>query len=189
MSSEYTGPRRLDDPTVMRAMAHPIRIKLLEQLTFRGAMTATQCAALVGESPSSCSFHLRILAKYGFIEPGERRGREKPWRSISRSRSAKPDFDDPASVRAVGALAELTLLRETERIRDFLANIHRLPPEFRDSVGLLKSVFWATPDELAELSRELQALMDRFSGRSERPELRPDGARQATLFATLNPEL
>ncbi len=180
----------INDPERVRALAHPIRLALLEVLETRGEHTATQCAEAIGESVASCSFHLRILAKYGFIEPGERRGREKPWRSASRSRSARPDFDDPASVRAVGALAELTLLRETERIRDFLANIHRLPPEFRDSsVGMLKSVFWATPEELAELSRDLQELMGRFSGRSERPELRPEGARQATLFATLNPEL
>ena len=52
----------------MRALAHPLRIELIEQLTFRGPLTATQCAALVGESPSSCSFHLRMLAKYGFVE-------------------------------------------------------------------------------------------------------------------------
>ena len=179
----------LHDPERVRALAHPIRLALLEVLETRGEHTATQCAEVIGESVASCSFHLRILAKYGFVEPGERRGREKPWRSVNRQRTVAPDFDDPVSVRAVGALAELTLLRETERIRDFLGNIHRLPPEFRDSVGILKSVFWATPEELADLSRELQDLMGRFSGRSDDPTLRPEGARRATLFAVLNPEL
>jgi DNA-binding transcriptional ArsR family regulator len=179
----------IKDPERVRALAHPIRLALLDLLETAGERTATQCAEAIDESVASCSFHLRILAKYGFVEPGERRGREKPWRSVSRSRTTSPDFDDPASLRAVGALAELTLLRETERVRDFLANIHRLPPEFRDSVGLLKSSFWATSEELNDLSRKLQDLMEQFRDRWEQPELRPEGARRATLFATLNPEL
>jgi predicted ArsR family transcriptional regulator len=180
---------RVHEPERVRALAHPIRLALLEVLERDGERTATQCAEAIGESVASCSFHLRILAKYGFVEPGERRGREKPWRSVNRSRTARPDFDDPASVRAVGALAELTLLRETERVSAFLANIHRLPPEYRDSVGLFKSTFWATPEELTELSRRIQALTEEFAGRWERPELRPEGARMAHLFGTLNPEL
>ena len=45
-----------------------VRIKLLELVTLRGPLTASQCAPLVGESPSSCSFHLRQLAKYGYVE-------------------------------------------------------------------------------------------------------------------------
>ncbi|GIJ56002.1 ArsR/SmtB family transcription factor [Virgisporangium aurantiacum] len=179
----------VSDPERVRALAHPIRLALLDLLEHGQERTATQCAEAIGESVASCSFHLRILAKYGFIEAGERRGREKPWRAVNRRRTATPDFDDPASVRAVGALAELTLLRETERIAAFLANIHRLPPELRDSVGLLKSAFWATPAELAQLSHDLQEITSRFTDRWERPDLRPDGARLAILFAALNPEL
>jgi DNA-binding transcriptional ArsR family regulator len=179
----------VSEPERVRALAHPIRLALLELLENGAERTATQCAEAIGESVASCSFHLRILAKYGFIVPGERRGREKPWRSVDRRRTAAPDFDDPASVRAVGALAELTLLRETERISAFLANIHRLPPEYRESVGLLKSTFWATPDELAGVYRALNDLLDRFTERWEQPDLRPDGARKATLFAALNPDL
>ena len=78
-------PRDLgDDPLAMRALAHPVRIRLLEELTFRGPLTATQAADHVGESPSSCSFHLRTLAKYGFVEEaGGGTGRQRPWRVVS----------------------------------------------------------------------------------------------------------
>ena len=130
-------------------------------------MRIARCAEATGESVASCSFHLRILAKYGFIEPGERRGREKPWRVVSRQRTTRPDFDDPASVRAVGTLAELTVLAETERIRAFLADLHRLPADLRDAVGVLKSSIWATPEELRQLSQDVLALVDRFTGRAE----------------------
>ena len=141
------------EPERVRALAHPLRLALLDLLEEEGEATATRCAEVTGDSVASCSFHLRILAKYGFIEPGERRGREKPWRVVSRRRTTRPDFDDPASVRAVGALAELTLLAETERIRDFLLGaVHRLPAELRDGVTMTKSSFWATPDELTQLS-------------------------------------
>lgn len=189
MADDASKVNVVSEPERVRALAHPIRLALLDVLEQGGEHTATQCAEAIGESVASCSFHLRILAKYGFIEAVERRGREKPWRSVGRSRTAAPDFDDPASVRAVGALAELTLLRETERISAFLSTLHRLPPEYRDAVGLVKSTFWATPEELAELARDLQALIGRFSDRWERPDLRPDGARRATLFAALNPEI
>ena len=36
---------------------------------------------MLGESPANCAFHLRTLAKYGFVEEaGGGRGRERPWR-------------------------------------------------------------------------------------------------------------
>jgi DNA-binding transcriptional ArsR family regulator len=179
----------ISDPERVRALAHPLRLALLDLLETGGEATATQCAEATGESVASCSFHLRILAKYGFVEPGERRGREKPWRVVSRERTARPDFDDPASVRAVGALAELTVLAEAERIRAFLADIHRLPADLRDAVGVLKAGIWATPEELRQLSQDVLALIDRFAGRWENPDQRPDGARVARVFAVLNPDL
>ena len=182
-------PTPISEPERVRALAHPLRLALLDVLEEGGEATATRCAELTGESVASCSFHLRILAKYGFIEPGERRGREKPWRVISRQRTTRPDFDDPASVRAVGALAELTVLAETERIRAFLADLHRLPADLRDAVGVLKSAIWATPEELQQLSRDVLALVDRFAGRWEDPAQRPEGARLARMFAVLNPDL
>ena len=62
-----------------------------------------------------------MLAKYGYIEPAERTGREKPWRLVSRSRDLRPDVDDPASIRAVEAMAGLFVEHEVERIRHALA--------------------------------------------------------------------
>lgn len=48
----------------------PVRLALLEVLTFRGPLTATEAGQLIEESPTTCSFHLRQLAKYGFVEEG-----------------------------------------------------------------------------------------------------------------------
>src|SRR5262249_20638244 len=65
----------------MRAVAHRVRVALLEALGKYKLLTATEAAEVVDESPSTCSFHLRQLAKYGFIEEaGGGTGRQRPWR-------------------------------------------------------------------------------------------------------------
>jgi DNA-binding transcriptional ArsR family regulator len=66
---------RVTDPQVMRALAHPARIEIVEYLNDTGAaVTATQCAGRVGLSPSATSYHLRELAKYGLVEQAPSRG-------------------------------------------------------------------------------------------------------------------
>ena len=71
--SRRRRPRRISDVDTLRALAHPTRIALLETFVIRGAMTATEASEHVGESPSSCSFHLRQLQRFGFVEEGRRR--------------------------------------------------------------------------------------------------------------------
>jgi len=68
----------------MRALAHPTRLALLDHLHAVEQATATECALVVGDSPSSCSYHLRALGKWGFVEEGEKgAGRERPWRAAA----------------------------------------------------------------------------------------------------------
>src|ERR1700721_3220143 len=77
------NPVRLTDPKMMRALAHPARIAIWSHIGLRGSVTATECAEVAGLSPSACSYHLRTLAKYGFIEEDRAAaadGRERPWR-------------------------------------------------------------------------------------------------------------
>src|ERR1700716_1224090 len=76
--------RELTDARTLRALAHPVRIALIEALGLGGAMTATEVGEQIGESPTTCSFHLRQLAKYGFVEEaGGGKGRARPWRLTS----------------------------------------------------------------------------------------------------------
>jgi hypothetical protein len=59
--------------------------------------TATRCAEVLGESVASCSYHLGILAKYGYIEPVPGQpGREKPWRVIQFRQDLTAEGLDPA---------------------------------------------------------------------------------------------
>lgn len=180
---------RTTDPDRIRALAHPVRIDLIELLDELGEATATQCAERLGETVANCSFHLRVLAKAGFIEPAPARGREKPWRPVSaggRRMSIEPG--NQASRLAVAELAGLSLLREAERVRAFLQEQPDPPAGWEDTVSLTSSTFWATADELRELVVQIDALTDRFAGRSRDAALRPDGARRARLFAAVNPD-
>ena len=171
------------DPARIRALTHPLRLQLLDLLDDHGPSTATQCAALTGESVASCSFHLRTLARHGFIEPAERTGREKPWQVVGHGRRTLWDHEAPGSLRAVTELARITLDREAARTADWLDRASALPPEWLDASTMTVSTFWATADEMAQLTSEIEALTARFAGRSDDPTLRPEGARSAHLWA------
>ncbi|WP_344882214.1 winged helix-turn-helix domain-containing protein [Zhihengliuella alba] len=173
------------DPRQIRALAHPIRLALLDYLGTVEQATATECAAALEESVASCSFHLRSLAHHGYIEPGERRGREKPWRKVFDSYTQQIDPAVPGSAAAVGAMAALTVTRETDRLRAFGAHLPGMHPDDVDLNVLSTSSFYATDEELADLRATLIGLAERFAGRLRNPEARPEGARLAHLFGAL----
>ena len=80
------------DPRALRALAHPLRWRLIDLIDSESTATATRCAEVLGESVASCSYHLGILGKYGYLElvPGQA-GKEKPWRLASRAAEPGPE--------------------------------------------------------------------------------------------------
>src|SRR5579862_6474412 len=98
----WDEPLKLTDPKAMRALAHPVRMALLDLIAVAGTLTATQASEALGESPANCAFHLRTLAKYGFArEAGGGRGRERPWTRTRRTISiSSTEQDDPQAAIA-----------------------------------------------------------------------------------------
>ncbi|MCK0111601.1 winged helix-turn-helix domain-containing protein [Ornithinimicrobium sp. F0845] len=180
--------QRISDPERIRALAHPVRLELLDFLGTVEDATATQCAEHTGESVASCSFHLRMLAKYGYIERAESRGREKPWRVVAGGYDLRPGADQPGSVTAVAEVAALHVLRETERVRAYLADLSSETLDWMNASTVTSGSFWATAEETAQYSEDLRRLNERFAGRSDDPALRPEGARQVRMFAAVNPD-
>ncbi|MGV9193572.1 helix-turn-helix domain-containing protein [Microbacterium sp. MC2] len=180
--------QRVTDPARLRALAHPLRIRLFDLLNDHDELTASECAQLVGESPASCSFHLRMLEKYGFIERAAARGREKPWRLSAPSWDMRPEAGQPASLTAVAEIALLGLDLDAARIRAYFERIGAEPDEWVQASTFTRSTFWATAEELAELSRDLQQITDRFAGRHRDPSLRPEGARYSRMTAFAHPD-
>jgi hypothetical protein len=178
--------RRLTDPRTMRALAHPLRLTLIEQLGLAGTLTATEASEIVGESPANCSFHLRTLAKYGFVEEaGGGRGRERPWRLAHRGVSYTDSHPDPEAQLAAETLTVTLVERWIGQIQRFFAVRPSYPARWRDVTGFNESVIYATPDELRQLDEEMQAILGRHKERHLDPSLRPEGSGpvEITMFA------
>ena len=128
----FERPREITDPKAMRAMAHPVRLALMEALNHYGQLTATEAAEIVGESPSNCSFHLRQLAKYGFVEEAEGgKGRQRPWRTVNVGIRLSDVQEDPETALAAGTLARVVQDRWLARARAGMQQRQYLPDEWR----------------------------------------------------------
>lgn len=166
--------RQIRDPLSIRALAHPLRLALLQQLTLEGPLTATAAAALVGVSPSSCSFHLRQLAKYGFIERAEGgRGRERPWQACQVAMSIADDEGQPWFERATDELLMRFLDHSLSRFRAFLQANHAYPADWQAALPVRQTVLCVTPAELTEWVEALGAVWHRFDERIADRTLRP----------------
>jgi hypothetical protein len=173
----------LTDPKAMRALAHPLRWALLEALSHAGTLTATQASEMLGESPANCAFHLRTLAKYGFVEEaGGGKGRERPWRQAYGRMSWQARRGDEQFRLAGQALNQVWLDRVLSRARRSLAATTSWPEGFEDDLGGSTSMLYVTPDEARELYAELMKTVERTIGQERRfterrdPAHRPPGA-------------
>ena len=147
----------------MRALAHPTRLALLDYLHTLNQATATECAVVVGDSPSSCSYHLRALAKWGFVAEGEGgAGRERPWRATA----ARIEFGSDGVESAI--LRDARAARQQQRIRDALRHEHELPARWRRAAQTSSAQLELTAGELEELGERFEALLDEFRGRGQR---------------------
>jgi DNA-binding transcriptional ArsR family regulator len=181
---------RVSDPRVMRALSHPARIEIVEYLNDSGAsVTATECASMVGLSPSATSYHLRELAKYGLVEqaPSRGDGRERRWRSVAAGLRIDPDMAEPAANAAARALVELYLHRDLERARDWFSRMEREPEEWKQVGTLRGSRLLITPGELTELIEKITELLDPYQIR-ERQDSAPEGARRVAFNVAAFPE-
>ncbi|MFD5827342.1 winged helix-turn-helix domain-containing protein [Lentzea sp. NPDC060358] len=180
----------ITDPKALRALSHPFRWKLLQVLTEQGPHTATQCSEKLEESVASCSYHLNMLAKYGFVEEVEGPGRQKPWRIVRGRQSISTEGLEGEAAMAAEAAAMAYLDQEFERTRERLRRHEHLPEEWRKAVGTQGTVKFLTVEEAAEYQAELQALLEKYDDRRLDESLRPEGARAVRYFlaVTVAPE-
>jgi DNA-binding transcriptional ArsR family regulator len=173
MSSEL--PRRhLTDPRELRALSHPVRLALLELLDLEGPLTATEAGERLGESPANASFHLRTLAKYGYVQeaPGGR-GRQRPWQVVRGVQEIREQELGPEARVAAEAFSELLYDRHTRRRRAWIATRGDYPGEWRDAGGEMTGLFHLTAAELHDLGEQILALASPYAEREmagERPE-------------------
>ena len=166
-------------------MAHPTRLEMIGLLRRGGPLTATQAAEQIGESPSSCSFHLRQLAKYGLVEEAEGgTGREKPWRATTTSTAWDTTGDrTPEMAAAASLLSTVVAEQYFEQLARWLEASPGEPAEWQRAAMLGDRLLYVTPAELEELRDRMREMLDEYVERDLRPELRPADAR---LISWLN---
>jgi DNA-binding transcriptional ArsR family regulator len=176
-SGERPQPRKLTDARTLRALAHPARIALYEELAYGGAMTATELSKRIGETPTACSFHLRQLAKYGFVEEaGGGKGRNRPWRLTSLGWNVPAAAHDPETQIAGDAVLRLSRERAFARYQRWQETKAGYPRQWLEAADDSDYLTYVTPEELRQLKQELHAVLERFWERLTDPAKRPPGA-------------
>lgn len=154
------------DSTTLKALAHPLRSRLLAALRFDGPATATMLAQRLGTNSGATSYHLRQLADVGIVEedPDAGRGRERVWRAAHQitSWTDRELLGDPDNAAAVEWLAGHHLRTTNRWVEDWVEARHEWPVEWRDASTSSDYRFRLTARELHELVAQLGDVLDRF---------------------------
>lgn len=165
-------PLRKLDATALRALAHPLRVDLLERLRRLGPATATQLASEFSETSGATSYHLRQLARHGFVEEDAERGtkRERWWRPVA-GRLSIDGFQfrqtqvrqDPATRHAARFLTREIIERRSMRLAQWLERADEWPDEWKQaSPGNDDYQLDLTREQLEALRDELEAVVMRY---------------------------
>ncbi len=167
--------RTLADAPSLRALTHPTRLALIEAVALAGTLTATQASGQVGESPAACAYHLRTLARLGFLEEADGgHGRERPWR-LAQEGMTVTGGDDPQVARAADALETMLTERFFARIRASRVARSSASEDVQAVSGIVQSTVFATVAELSQLRAEIAVLTARYADRID-PARRPSDA-------------
>ena len=121
----------VSDPQIMRALAHPARLSIMDYFLAGQTGTATELAEVVGLSPSATSYHLRALARYGLVEeaPSRGDGRERVWqtRTVGMTVDGDPDqSQEPPEWAKAATFSEGLLMLTAEELTELTAAVHEL---------------------------------------------------------------
>ncbi|MEQ4723435.1 metalloregulator ArsR/SmtB family transcription factor [Nonomuraea sp. B19D2] len=180
----------LSDPKAMRALAHPARLMILSRLGVEGSATATEVAEIAGITPSAASYHLRMLAKYGFVEDAPPRGdgRERLWKTVDAPITIGVLPGDQPDVRDAKVSLMLAFRREANEAADrALAEVERESAEWRDVTRFSRMRIRADAEELARLNESIEKLIEPYIAAKRDEKAAPSGARVAEVQVNLFP--
>ena len=188
-----TGPqdRRIDMDS-LKGLAHPLRVSLLDALSTYGAATASGLAERLGESSGATSYHLRQLAKHGFVREidGRGSGRERWWERVPGSISLNSwALPDTAAARSASNLVMAEWERNRSKLlNDFLAHgTDDLPKAWLEVTNIATSNLHLTLEQLTDVNARLEAALD--SVVDSYRGLRDPGSRPVQLHINLFPVL
>uniref|UniRef100_A0AAU3H5G7 Helix-turn-helix domain-containing protein n=1 Tax=Streptomyces sp. NBC_01401 TaxID=2903854 RepID=A0AAU3H5G7_9ACTN len=160
------------DPAALKALTHPLRLKLLGLLRLHGPATASELAARTGESSASTSYHLRVLARYAFVAEAEHRdGRERRWMPVhsvtSASNAAMLATPAGRAMLLLGRRRQVEHLQQTVERHEADIDAGRLGEEWHEPSGIDDLVLRLTPESLRELRDAVAAKLAELTARDE----------------------
>ena len=177
------------DPAAMLALAHPTRLSVLELLGQEGPLTATQAGALLGESAGTMSWHLRLLARHGFVTAAEGgSGRRRPWELTALGTRWDPEPGSEAERAAADTLSVIVLDRAFAQVRAWLAGKHRASRAWQRAAVVSDWTLYLTPAETEQLDRQIHDLFEKFGDRLPHPNRRPTDAVAVRAMITMHPQ-
>lgn len=160
--------RRVLDIGALRALSHPLRVRIFDILEQEGPQTASTLADLLGESSGATSYHLRALARHDLIHEvvGERGGRERWWERraggiVYDSRAVQGSPAGEAALQV--AVAEVQRRRHDELMEYFTGRIDKELPEWVDASISMTSGISMTVEQTADLIKKIEALIEEAS--------------------------
>ncbi|MPQ97783.1 helix-turn-helix domain-containing protein [Modestobacter sp. I12A-02628] len=173
----------MHDPRVLRAIAHPVRNRILGELHAAGALRAADIARELGIPANQASFHLRQLAKYGVIEEAVAEGRDRRdrvWRPVA-ERGLRIDLRDLAEVPGGPAAVGVWRRQAADWAHQVVDAAYSDRVDGRDQVSITESALRLTDEEAREFATELTEVLDRWSQRTRDQE----GTRRTFLLLQL----
>jgi predicted ArsR family transcriptional regulator len=157
---------------MLRGIAHPVRNRILEELSAAGPMRAADVAAALDMAANLASFHLRQLAKYGLVEEAPelaRDGRDRVWRMVNEE-GWTVNLDELAGQEGGKAAVAVFRKQWTADAHEAVERASR-PHQRKDvTVAVSSSALRLTKAEAKQLARELSDLTEqwRVRGQQER---------------------
>jgi DNA-binding transcriptional ArsR family regulator len=183
------GDLEITDPQALRALAHPVRLAILDRLQRHGPATATQLSAHVGATPSVVSWHARHLASFGLVKDwdGATSRRERWWQATASGFR----FNLPDDAEGQGAARQLQgemMARYGELPQRWLMDDEpRLPLAWQRLAGMGNTRIVVTAEELRALEDAVEELLAPYV-RRKTEEPAPEGARGVRLLRYVLPE-
>jgi len=179
--------RRLRTVDELKALAHPLRMDIIEQLSLNGPMTASELGDALDETPANCSWHLRKLADHKFVEEThDGHGRRRPWRMTGIGMSfGSLDDDEPESAAfnvAARSLQSLMVQREVARFE------RNAQADDDWELGATQNATYLTQEEAASLSERVLELLMEHHGRLTGDEPVPESARLVHILNLMSVE-
>ncbi|MFI1092090.1 helix-turn-helix domain-containing protein [Streptomyces sp. NPDC020917] len=184
--------RRITDPEALKGLAHPLRRQLFRQVAQFGPTTGAVLAKRLGLDAGQIAYHLRELARHGFLEEAPelaKNRRERVWRAAPGAFSfSERDFEAPEMQAVAGAIGAQMAVQQFERLGVWQRGAESWDESWQQAMTSSESYLRLSAQELTDLCDELHTVLRRYRDEA-RQDARPDDGREHVfLFFHAFPE-